>query len=254
MAGGQGPRPLPAAEADTVLRIVGDCLAARSLHAFREGVAEAFARHLGYRHVSFFLGGDMAGIFGDEAPLVVGRARRMAPAYIEHFRGMDPFAAACGVRVPTAPVPLSLAQCTQGRVMEHREYMERFMFRHGIRDKMVIALPGASGAAGIGVLAEEAGAFGVLDQARLYALAPHLAHVLALHLQAGPLRPPGAGRLTGRQEEVARLAASGASTRQIAAALFITENTVKRHLTAVFAELGCQSRSQLAVLWHRRAG
>lgn len=55
-----------------------------------------------------------------------------------------------------------------------------------------------------------------------------------------------AWHLTPREQEVAELAAKGLTNRQIAARLFITVDTVKKHLTRVFAQTGCTSRAQLA--------
>lgn len=52
--------------------------------------------------------------------------------------------------------------------------------------------------------------------------------------------------LTEREMEVASLAAQGASNREIAAALYISETTVKYHLRSVFSKLGIDRRSKLA--------
>jgi DNA-binding CsgD family transcriptional regulator len=54
--------------------------------------------------------------------------------------------------------------------------------------------------------------------------------------------------LTDREAEVARLVAGGASNARIAAALALSEATVKAHLTKVYAKLGVRSRTQLAVV------
>jgi DNA-binding NarL/FixJ family response regulator len=48
--------------------------------------------------------------------------------------------------------------------------------------------------------------------------------------------------LTRRQREILSLAAHALSNAQIAHRLFITENTVKRHLSTIYAELGAVSR------------
>jgi Response regulator containing a CheY-like receiver domain and an HTH DNA-binding domain len=52
-------------------------------------------------------------------------------------------------------------------------------------------------------------------------------------------------RLTGREKEIARLAAEGCSNREIGARLFISENTVKTQLKSVFEKLGVNSRALL---------
>lgn len=51
------------------------------------------------------------------------------------------------------------------------------------------------------------------------------------------------GGLTEREAEVLRLVATGSRNRDIAAALFISEKTVHRHLTNIYAKLSVTSRS-----------
>lgn len=53
--------------------------------------------------------------------------------------------------------------------------------------------------------------------------------------------------LSDREAEVARLVASGASNKEVARQLDITERTVKAHLTAIFEKLGLRDRLQLSV-------
>lgn len=53
--------------------------------------------------------------------------------------------------------------------------------------------------------------------------------------------------LTRREQDVARLVARGLDSRQIAAALVITEGTVRVHVEHILAKLELHSRSQLAV-------
>ena len=55
-------------------------------------------------------------------------------------------------------------------------------------------------------------------------------------------------RLSKREYEVASLARRGLSNKTIAESLFITERTVKQHLTATFAKLGIKDRLQLIML------
>lgn len=53
--------------------------------------------------------------------------------------------------------------------------------------------------------------------------------------------------LSEREAQVARLVAAGASNKEIAVQLAITERTVKAHLTAVFEKLGVRDRLQLSL-------
>jgi DNA-binding CsgD family transcriptional regulator len=65
---------------------------------------------------------------------------------------------------------------------------------------------------------------------------------------ARPRRDPTESRsnLTASEGRVAGLAAEGMTNREIAQALFVTENTIETHLRSVFRKLEIRSRSQLA--------
>lgn len=59
--------------------------------------------------------------------------------------------------------------------------------------------------------------------------------------------------LTERELEVLRLVAAGASNREIASTLYISEKTVKNHLSNIFQKIGVTDRTQAALyaLKHR---
>jgi DNA-binding NarL/FixJ family response regulator len=59
--------------------------------------------------------------------------------------------------------------------------------------------------------------------------------------------PAWESRLTAREREVAQVVASGASNKEVARQLGITERTVKAHLTAIMDKLGVRDRLQLAL-------
>jgi DNA-binding CsgD family transcriptional regulator len=60
-------------------------------------------------------------------------------------------------------------------------------------------------------------------------------------------RPP-AGGLTQTQHRVAALIARGQTNREIAAAMFVTVNTVQTHIRHIFQKLGVRSRTELAAV------
>ncbi|MDA8216500.1 MAG: response regulator transcription factor [Dehalococcoidales bacterium] len=60
---------------------------------------------------------------------------------------------------------------------------------------------------------------------------------------AGPRPQP----LSEREREVLGLVAAGASNKEIAAALYITEGTAKNHLTNILGKLGVRDRTQAAL-------
>jgi DNA-binding NarL/FixJ family response regulator len=80
-----------------------------------------------------------------------------------------------------------------------------------------------------------------------------LSSPVAARLVASLRRPPARGAfpgeelLSGRELEVARMVAGGAANREIAARLYITEGTVKNHVSSVLRKLGLRDRTQLAL-------
>ena len=81
-------------------------------------------------------------------------------------------------------------------------------------------------------------------------LDPTVARLLADSVRA-PARP--GANLTPREREVLALVAAGASNRQIAAALVVSERTARTHVSAILAKLELVSRTQ-AALWAVREG
>ena len=59
--------------------------------------------------------------------------------------------------------------------------------------------------------------------------------------------PQAAGDLSGREVEVLRLIAKGASNREIAEHLVISEGTVKNHISNILNRLGLRERTQAAI-------
>ena len=57
------------------------------------------------------------------------------------------------------------------------------------------------------------------------------------------------GALSPREREMAELVAQGYTNKEMAARLFLSENTVESHLSRAFAKLDVRSRSALAARW-----
>jgi len=89
-----------------------------------------------------------------------------------------------------------------------------------------------------------------LAHAGVYQLAPEVAGKLVGNLKtAEPSNSPGSLEidLTKRELEVLNLLASGATNREIAGQLFVSEGTVKNHVSNILNRLGLRDRMQAAI-------
>jgi DNA-binding NarL/FixJ family response regulator len=84
--------------------------------------------------------------------------------------------------------------------------------------------------------------------------APEVADPVAPVTSAAAQHVTGpADELTDREREIVRLLARGDSNREIGEALFITEGTVKNHVSNILSKLALRDRTQ-AALWARDHG
>lgn len=83
-------------------------------------------------------------------------------------------------------------------------------------------------------------------------LPPHLAKSMLTSTAPRPVREPAMEMhvkepLTDREIDILRCLAQGMSNREIAEQLFLTEGTVKNHVSNVIAKLGLRDRTQAAL-------
>lgn len=112
-------------------------------------------------------------------------------------------------------------------------------------DTLVVALrTGPTAAAGPAVVG--AGAFRVVDGTEP---AANLVHAVREAARSRTAAPPARGpaRLSRRETEVVRLAATGRSNREIAEALYLSDHTVLGYLKSISTKLGVHSKLEAVV-------
>ncbi|HVE25106.1 MAG TPA: helix-turn-helix transcriptional regulator [Sporichthya sp.] len=181
-----------------------------------EGLRRAVARELGAAVGPAEFG---PGILVLSVEFDVVSATPAAQAWLAEL-SPDSWSVSTGLPVPVHSALAALRSAADGRTVPARVHVRtasgRWLSVHADR------LDGPTGSSQIAVLLEPA--------------APD--ELGSLFLRAHGLTPA--------QERVAAMVLRGLTTRQIAAELFISANTVQEHLTGVFDKVGVRSRRELA--------
>ena len=118
------------------------------------------------------------------------------------------------------------------------------------------ALFGALDAGAAGFVLKDASADELIAAARAVAggaawldpnVAPRVLRAFRANVHPRIVEGAKVDALTGREHDVLRLMASGATNSEIAATLFVSEATVKTHVGAIFAKLGVRDRAAAIV-------
>lgn len=233
-----------------ILDFLGDCEGLPDLAEFRHGVTEAMARRLGHRHTTFFASAVFEDLRADQQPVARGKAAAMMPSYVEHYHRFEPFVDMIRGVPPADLRPMSLDRMARPLRYSHRHYVDDFLFANGIHSMLVIPLVPADGdphgSGAIGWLEEESGAFGPRDLAIANLLRQHLTGLFRHHATEAAEWDLASG-LSPRQRQIAELVAEGKTNQEIARALCIGVDTVKKHLTRALKVTGCTNRTQLAI-------
>ena len=176
---------------------------------------------------------------------IVGEAET-GQAAVEQVRLLKPDVVLLDVRMPVmdgvTATPLILQEVPQTKVLvlttfDQDNYVAQALQR-GASGYLLNDTPSEELAATIRLVHRGYSQFGpgILQKALTKVTAP-----------TQPELPPGFADLTPREKEVLRLIAQGASNREIAQQLFLSEGTVKNHVTSVLGRLNLRDRTQAAI-------
>ncbi|WP_084755979.1 helix-turn-helix transcriptional regulator [Pseudonocardia thermophila] len=245
------PRPaLRTVDYERAFDVLEGCDRAPSLPDFREQMVEALCRHFGLRHVSFFAGATFHNVFGDHAPLVEGATKKMLPEYLERWNRFDLFGSPPAMRQLVSSGVSSLSELqSRGNLPASAEaYVRHFLvstWRMESATAIRLELPGGHTAL-VGIFDQRADKLGPPELATMRLLSRQLS---AIARRLPPTRPKAAlAGLSERQRQVVQLVADGLSNADIAVALSLAEDSVKKYVSRILAATGCQSRMELALL------
>ncbi|WP_433435457.1 helix-turn-helix transcriptional regulator [Nonomuraea sp. CA-141351] len=247
------PRPLPSDEPlapEDYRRLIGVLEAidhAADLTEFRERLIRALQTWFGFHGIAVMHGADLAEAVASDCGVLSGYSPEFLTEYQARWIGHDPFRSKHAFDLLMRRGVLRL-----GDLDDQAGFVARFLRRHGITDKAAMVIDAEqAGIVYVGVAVQDVPRVSERDLTILRLLrrhlAPHAAEQLTRQREQRTARADW--KLTPREWDVADLAAQGMTNRQIADRLFVTVDTVKKHLTRVLATTGCASRTQLALLY-----
>jgi DNA-binding CsgD family transcriptional regulator len=226
------------------------CDSASCLSDFKGQVVDALDAVFGFHHVSFFAGPTFQTTFSDRTPVTAGNTAKMLPEYQDRWSHYDLFSSPVALRMLLGSGVASLPELAAigGLPATASSYVRHFLVNTwGVETAAAMRLDlHNSHTALIGVFHDDARALGPSELATLRLLSRQLSAV-ARGIPFVPARTTFS-QLSARQHEVVRLIAEGLSNAQIAAALCLAEDSVKKYVSRILLATECQTRMELAIL------
>lgn len=221
----------------------------RSLHspAFRPTVLDALDEYLGLHGSALFYAPPPSPGFRAVDGVLHGYAGKGVDEYVERWSNCEPYASPAAQALLRARGIASLDEFFDRLDVTHRRYVEDFLLPHRIRSHTNLWLnTGLPSTGWISILSESDQPLSPRGRAAYLTLRPHLAELVRRTVMGGGHRAAVAS-LTAREFEIAELVADGKSNGSIARHLGITEDTVKKHLSAAMRKLHVSNRAALAL-------
>ncbi|MFT4044926.1 MAG: helix-turn-helix transcriptional regulator [Gordonia sp. (in: high G+C Gram-positive bacteria)] len=232
---------LPVRHARALLRVLERCSGVSEPESFRTTVVDAVSSTFGVGHVTFFGGRSFDAAFLDPHPTLTITAEKMIDEYQDRWWDKDVFASGAARQ---ALIRDGFVQLRDLRNLSapQRSYVVDYLLPHGLSMGSVIHLTTKSGDALVGMFDSCE-----LEKADVAAMR-FLGKQLRLHAASIVFDGTGSLRevLSPRQLEVAALVARGLKNADIAAAMSVTEQSVKKYMSRIFSATGCHNRAALA--------
>jgi DNA-binding CsgD family transcriptional regulator len=245
-----------------VLGLLEDCGTARAREAFDHRILAGLAQWAGWEATTLMLATPPAALEPTTLRPVRmhGIDEAAAQLWWERWRWIDVWASKPAARALARDGAATLSDLPEfgGRV-ECAEYIEGFLAPLGLGSQLVMWIDtGLPMHAYLSVHRERSSSFTSHDRELVAVLRRQLATLFRLRMLIDGTGdcPALVGHewavLSVRERAVAALVAQGESNRVVARRLGIREDTVKKHLSQVFAKLEVRSRTELAAQWGHR--
>ena len=244
--------PLPRAQYERVFAVLERCDAARTIPEFKELVLDSLASAFSYRNLTCFAGQTIKDAFTDRTPSLRGSCVTSWPGYRDRWHEIDVLSSDESCRILSRE---GLSDIDRLRTVPAwgREYIDGHMRHWGYRSSSVLHLDFPHGGhALIGLTDPEPNLIDDADAEALRMLSRHLSALTRRMPLNTPVADPPV--LSERLQEVAVLVCDGRSNRQIADALFLSLDTVKKYVSRILAAAGCRSRAEFVARYRMPLG
>lgn len=248
-----------------VLGLLEECGTARAGDVFDRQVLAGLAQWAGWEATTLMLATAPAALEPKtvRSVRVHGIDEVAAQLWWGRWRWTDVWASKPAARVLAREGVVTLSDLPEfgGRV-KRAEYIEGFLAPLGLGSQLVMWIDtGLPVHAYLSVHRERSSSFTSHDRELVAVLRRQLAALFRLRMLVDGTGDGGRALvghewavLSVRERAVAALVAQGGSNRVVARRLGIREDTVKKHLSQVFAKLEVRSRTELAAQWGHRCG
>lgn len=223
------------------MRVLERCSGIDDPEQFRITVVDAISSAFGIRDVTFFSGRSLEAVFADPDPLLTGAAEHLLDEYQSRWRDKDIFATDRARQILRRDGFIDLADL-QDLAAPQYSYVVDYLLPHGMTVASAMHLRTRSGDALVGMFDSRRN-FDRDDVIAVRFLGTQLrAHASLVSFDSGEGLE---SLLSPRQLEVSKLVAQGRSNAEIAREMTLTEQTVKKYVSRIFAATGCPNRAAL---------
>lgn len=240
---------LSAPELRGALRLLEDTARTRTAREMADVVLAELPRLIPVPRAAFLLTDPLGAVNGAAVRGTAEGYRGLQMSlYAEHYHERTVFTSPDGLARMRTNGLVTLHELADQLTPARRPFMDEFVVPLGIGDILVSWLDtGRADHAFITLSAPHGRRFERRHRELVRLIRPLLSRHLADRLPAAGQFETRESALTRRELEIAALAAAGLSNREIAATLGISEDTVKRHVSAALAKRGLKNRTQLAL-------
>ncbi|WP_342575900.1 LuxR C-terminal-related transcriptional regulator [Solibacillus sp. FSL K6-1781] len=216
----------------------------QSREDFKLNVLEIFRDILCYHHSVFW---EVAEGELNETPTVLNIEQYTVQDYLTTYKYYDPLHPANMQNQPT----IQLIHQHDNISLKKKNYYQDYFLKHTyFKDEMVMYLKdGHNSLAAIGFLRnKDEENFHLKDALKLSYVRKALENVYLLWENAQPTR---LNHITMREEELLNYICKGYKNHEIAKLLFVSENTIKKHLQNLYRKCQVSNRTQLALIYSK---